>query len=765
MLWLFCFLRAVHSRPLKRVPLLLSAAVIGITLLLRLWNPDILVRFENASYDLRARAALNFPAPVATNLGFVFITEDTIRAVQSGELGYKYGLYWPRQVYGRVVEELAAQGAKAIAFDITFGELRPDHPMVRLGGDRTMESDDFFAVQMQRGSNTIIAVTSDVQVPALFRTNALAIGDIQTDRDSDGILRRVRAFRTYRQWHPLFEKVQDDPEMGVDLQTARIHKNQIVLPRTDGSEIAVPLDDEGHFDAADFVGDELPPSMPRKAKPFTTERVWHMGIVLAAQELNLDLAHADVNLPAGRIVLRGSNGVARVLPVDRDGSFLIDWCLPPNDPRLFARPMHLVLAQDRERLEGGSSLLESNAWRGKLAVVGSAVAGGNDLTDRGATPLKSDTLLVSKHWNVANSVITGRFIRRLTLGEELVLIIALGALSAFLTCRLRAVPATISVLAIAALFIGGCFATYILWRLWIPMVWPGLSVWLATWAGLTAWRVLFEQTEQRRVKSVFSRIVSPNVVHELLEADKLSLGGARREVTVFFADVRGFTEFTDKSHEAAAQYVRAAGLTNSEATAFLDKQAEETLATVNLYLARVADRVKQHDGTLDKYIGDCVMAFWGAPTHKPLHAACCVRAAIDAQRGIHELNEARAAENRRREEENKSRAATGQPPIPLLPILSLGTGINTGLATVGLMGSDAHILNYTVFGREVNLASRLEGVSGSGRIIISDATYQSLRRDDPALAATCVELPPVEVKGIREAVRIYEVPWRTTVPA
>ena len=87
------------------------------------------------------------------------------------------------------------------------------------------------------------------------------------------------------------------------------------------------------------------------------------------------------------------------------------------------------------------------------------------------------------------------------------------------------------------------------------------------------------------------------------------------------------------------------------------------------------------------------------------------------------------------------RLSAGLPPLPQLTALQLGTGINTGLVTVGLMGSDAHILNYTVFGREVNLASRLESVSGSGRIIISDTTYKHLLRDDPALAATCIECP------------------------
>jgi class 3 adenylate cyclase len=97
----------------------------------------------------------------------------------------------------------------------------------------------------------------------------------------------------------------------------------------------------------------------------------------------------------------------------------------------------------------------------------------------------------------------------------------------------------------------------------------------------------------------------------------------------------------------------------------------------------------------------------------------------------------------------------------MLPILLLGSGINTGMATVGLMGSAAEMQNYTVFGREVNLASRLESASGRGRIFIGQATYEHVRRDDPALAATCVELPPRELKGFRSAVKAYEVPWRS----
>lgn len=142
-----------------------------------------------------------------------------------------------------------------------------------------------------------------------------------------------------------------------------------------------------------------------------------------------------------------------------------------------------------------------------------------------------------------------------------------------------------------------------------------------------------------------------------------------------------------------------------------------------------------------------------------------VRAAIESQRAIEALNELSRGENVRREEENRQRVANGLPPLPQLPEISLGTGINTGFVTVGLMGSDAHILNYTVFGGEVNLASRLEGFSGRGRIIIGEATYRELQRTEASLAATCVAVEVQGLKGFSGGIRAYEVPWKQPKPA
>lgn len=750
----------MKSKRFKLVPGLIALAVILFVCLLRLLRLEFFERLECISYDIRARQALHFSPRVATNLGFVYINEDSLRAVWNGSLGFRFGLYWPRQVYGRVVDELSHQGTKATAFDVVFGELRPDHPPVMLsgGGTNLPESDDFFARQMRQASNVIIALTKEVTPPALFLTNAMAVGDITTEKDADGILRRVQVFRFYTNWHSAFQQVEANPEYGVDLTNVVIQPTQITLRRNGANDIKIPLDQNGDFDIADFGGG---PS--RKAKPFTVRRAWHMGVILAACELNLDLDKADIDLPHGRITLHSPSGIERIIPVDGSGYFYVDWCLPPNHPALTQEPIQNLLLQDMLRLQDKTEGI-TNRWRGKLAVIGSAAQIGNNLTDRGATPLSRDTLLVSKHWNVANSIIVNRFVRRSSLIVDLALIILLGVAAAVLSWELRILKGTALLALVAFGYMFVAVFLYIQTRIWIPVVLPGIVVVAMTYASTIAWRVIFEQEERRRVKAVLSTMLSPKIAENLLKRETLSIGGVRREVTVLFADVRGFTQFTDASQERVAEFVRKNNLTGAAAEACFDEQARETLKTVNLYLGLVADTIIRRDGTLDKFIGDCVMAFWGDPNPEPRHALICVQAAVEAQRAIYSLNEQRAAENKSLEIENLARVSAGLEPKPLLPLLQLGSGINTGLATAGLMGSEVQEVvragNYTVFGHEVNLASRLESISGRGRIFISEATYKHLLRDDPPLAATCILQPPQKVKGIAATINVYEVPWR-----
>lgn len=653
---------------------------------------DVFRRLEWMTYDWRMRLAVGRPGMVASNLGAVFIDDDALAA-----LNRDHGYYWPlpRQLFGRVVRELEAQGAEAVACDVFFIERHPDYAetRLRLASGEAVGSDAFWARAMRESGRVILGCPGEVisnrwlVVPPLevFRTNALDVGYASADRDADGVLRRARPY-------------VDDPRLG---------------------------------------------------------RVWHLGLRLAAVPLGLDLARAEVE--GHRIVLRGRGGIERTIPLDDSGLFYIDWGLAWYDLRLANGTFTELLEFDQYRQQGETNL--EPAFAGKLVVIGS-IATGNNVSDVGSSPVKKDTFLLSKHWNVANSLLTGRFIRPYPWWEETMLIVLLGGLSGFVTWRLRAVAAVFWVATLIVVYVGASVFAFNQHRIWLPLALPVLGAILMTHLTVVTWRVVFEENERRRVKAIFSRIVSPEVVNELLGQERLALGGAQRPVTVLFADVRGFTRLTDDNQRAAAEYVRANGLSGAAAERHFEESARETLATVNLYLATIADHVKKHDGTLDKYIGDCVMAFWGAPVPSREHAVRAVRAAIESQRALDRLNRERAEENRRREGENAARTAAGLPRWRPLGLLSLGTGINTGVVTVGLMGSDAHILNYTVFGREVNLASRLEGVSGHGRIVIGAATERELRDRAPDLAVLCHRLPPVQVKGIGEAVEVFEVQWR-----
>ncbi len=759
LLWFFIYSIRVNQHLTKYAAVWLALVVLLFTCGIRLCHWDLPEHLELITYDLRARAALRSPTEVATNLAFVSIDESSLTTVaNSQELGFHAQFPWPRHIYGRLVKELAAEGVKGVAFDVIFGELHPEHAPVMLPDGSLVESDDYFAQAMRQGSDAFIAATPDVVPPDLFLTNCLSPGDVSTEKDPDGILRQACAYHIIRHWHPLFQQLALEPDIGADLAGAQILPGKILLPQSNSTNVlTVPVDADNHFKLASF-GVTPPPGTPDTATAFTEERLWHMGIVLAARELNLDLSRARVDLPHGRITLPGRDGFERVIPVDANGYLYIDWRLATGDPQLGAMPVEYLLLQNRQR-EAGQTAGITNWAKGRLIVVGSSTVG-NNLTDRGATPLERSALLVSTYWNVANAVITGHYIRRIPVAGELLIIILLGAATAMLTWRLRTIFASLSVLCLLFGYLALAYFVYIRWRLWLPIIFPLGGAVLMQHFALVTHRVLFEEREKRRVRSIFSKMVSPDVVNELLKSDNLKVDGARREITVLFADIRGFTSLTDQMQEQVAEFVRENRVEGALAEECFDESAKETLRTVNLYLATVAEAVKKNNGVLDKYIGDCVMAYWNAPLANERHTLNCIRAAIDAQRAIAALNQKRLLENPAREAENARRLAAGRPPLPLHTPLQLGSGINTGQMIYGLMGSDEDGFNFTVFGREVNLASRLEGVSGSGRIIISEVTFGHLLRMDPALAATCVALPPEKVKGIREAIKIYEVPWR-----
>ncbi|WP_413612905.1 CHASE2 domain-containing protein [Bdellovibrio sp. HCB-110] len=219
-----------------------------------------------------------------------------------------------------------------------------------------------------------------------------------------------------------------------------------------------------------------------------------------------------------------------------------------------------------------------------------------------------------------------------------------------------------------------------------------------------------EEKKKRELKSTFSKYVSPAVVDELLkDAANLKLGGRRERMTAFFSDVRGFTTISEKL------------------------SPEELSRVLNLYLTPMTDIVFKNSGTLDKYMGDAIMAFFGAPVKDKNHAEHACRCALESLKKLEELQKTFAEKN--------------------LPMIDIGIGINTGDMSVGNMGSNI-VQNYTIMGDSVNLASRLEGINKEygTRIVISEFTYAEVKN-----SFTAREIDRVRVKGKLEPVRIYEL--------
>jgi adenylate cyclase len=244
---------------------------------------------------------------------------------------------------------------------------------------------------------------------------------------------------------------------------------------------------------------------------------------------------------------------------------------------------------------------------------------------------------------------------------------------------------------------------------WMDVAKPVLAVAFATF-GSTAYQYFVEGREKRQVKRMFSRFVSKDVYDQLMaDPARARIGGARRDMTVLFADIRSFTTFTERG------------------------QPEDVVSQLNEYFSRMVAVIFRSRGTVDKFVGDMVMALFGAPLEDPDHADHALQAALGMLGALRELN--------------THWSATGR------PALDIGIGLNSGDMVAGNIGSDT-IMSYTVIGDAVNLGSRIESLNKEygTHIIISEATRGRLKgRYDMRPLGT------VTVKGKSEAVAIFEV--------
>ncbi|MGH2738973.1 MAG: CHASE2 domain-containing protein [Actinomycetota bacterium] len=347
------------------------------------------------------------------------------------------------------------------------------------------------------------------------------------------------------------------------------------------------------------------------------------------------------------------------------------------------------------------------AFAGKIVLVGATALG---LGDVRFTPLNKSggEPGVFVHANALNTMLRGAYVTHDGAPGTLVSVFLLGLLVALTVAFTRIWFSPIAALGLLVLFVFVAFRRFD-GGFVMNLVYPAIAVILSYLAALAV-RYFTEVRERRFVQSVFSRYLASDVVNEVLaspEGAMATLAGAARPMTMLFADLRGFTSASENA------------------------DPQDVVTALNGYLDAMTRAVIDERGTVDKFMGDCVMAFWGAPKAEPDHAKLAVRAGMAMLDYIDEaVKEGRVAG---------------------LNVRGCGVGIATGDAVVGNIGSSQR-LDYTVIGDTVNTASRLCDVSGPGEIMVTEACAATL--DDSFRLA---EMPPLQVKGKAEDLRVFQI--------
>jgi adenylate cyclase len=637
-------------------------------------STDLADRLELTTYDWRMRLAAD-PDSVNRNIVLVEINDSTIR-----EMAPTFGRWpWPRLAVSFVIDYLKRGPAKVVALDISM----PERDQV----DRYKLDEDFWSGrQSDRALDDSVKAAGNVIMLADAVYEGLANGEGDKEAAS---------------WK--------DPGYPLDRAVPR----PIILPPYQSlTDAAAGL---GHnFLARDADGPA------RRMAPFVKnggKSLPSLGVAAALRAGGF--AAGEVGVDGDFLRIRD-----RRVPLLHDRVHGVDqWTMLINyrAPALVKRPtgeierpypayeLRHLFKSEQQLLIGQKPMIDPAVFRDKIVFIGFTASG---LMDVFGTPLSNDENGsmpgIQLHASMADSILANRFIRpapdRSRIGTVLVTALSIGLLAAFVPFAV-AVGASLAVLGGWTLFAVTAFKS----GLWLNLVQPVAAGGLALFFG-TSYQYFIEGREKRKVARLFGRYVSRDVYSQLMaNPDQAELGGKRREMTVLFSDIRGFTTVTERG------------------------DPEALVRQLNEYFSRMVEIVFRHKGTVDKFVGDMVMALFSAPLDDAEHADHAVRAAVDMVRELGELNRAWADKG--------------------MVQLDIGIGVNSGDMIAGNIGSSS-IMSYTVIGDNVNLGARLESLNKEykTRIIISDATRARLTG-----TFDIRPLGDVIVKGKSKAVQIFEV--------
>ena len=359
---------------------------------------------------------------------------------------------------------------------------------------------------------------------------------------------------------------------------------------------------------------------------------------------------------------------------------------------------------------------DPDAFRGKIVLIGATTV---TLQDIYPTPFstKIPTSGVEIVASTIDTLIQGKYITQASPWVAFLITILAGLLAYLISFSKRPSLTVTLLLASMAGYLAIAFIIFLRQRYVLPVVIPQVTLFLGVVLP-TLEQAVSQELEKRRVRSLFSRFISPEMVDQMMETQDLSTLNKRSDISIIFSDIRGFTTLSEK-------------LT-----------PEEVVALLNPYLEAMSKMIYKHGGTVDKYEGDAIMAFFGEPVPYKDHAVRAMRASLDMRKALTELKDQWAKEGRPSK-------------------IEMGIGINSGEVFVGMVGSEQRI-NYTVIGDNANLASRLQDLTKTydWPILISESTYQHVKDE-----FDCEFADAVTVKGKTKAVNVYKVLGYKGAPA
>ncbi len=417
----------------------------------------------------------------------------------------------------------------------------------------------------------------------------------------------------------------------------------------------------------------------------------------------LGVKKEDIIIKPGKyIVLKIKERIIKI-PVDKKCQMLINHSGEFKPENINMASFVSVIGSHDAILSGGTPQIDLKNLKNKIIFVGLTATGTSDLRPTPFTPLFP---MVGVLATVTSNIIEEDFLKPVSVWINYLIIIIVSLIASVITIKFKAIPsALLNILLVLVYF----FISFLLFKknCVVSTFYPFEAV-IFSYAAITIYSFTREEKEKKVIRGMFQRYVSSQVVDVLLShPEQISLGGERKRLTVFFSDIRGFTSMSEKL------------------------SPEEVVSILNEYLTEMIDIIFKYHGTLDKFIGDAVMAVWGAPVEQKNHAELATTAAWAMKEKIHELQE-------KWEKEGKEK-------------IRVGMGINTGDVVVGNMGSD-QFADYTVIGDNVNLAARLEENAKGGQLIISESTYEEVKD-----IVEVKKLEALKVKGKEKPVQVYEV--------